>query len=300
MDKSIDSIIVKAVLRVLKPLIRILLRHEISHKEFAEIARKAYVDVAYEDYSLPNRKMTYSRAAVITGLSRKEVVRLKELDENQEQISLTKVSLNRAGRVVSGWISDKRFTVDDKPEKLSLSKADEFPLLVSEYSGDITAGAILDELLRLNLVEVSQEPSSDPLENTSEKYVSLIKTGYLPEKDELERLRIISQSAANLLDTGAHNIANDPSLARYQRQFTYNDIPRPVIEQFKPIAEEKSQALLLELFQTLSDMRDKYETASQLNNNEINPEDLNNQAETKAHRVGLGIYYFESKHSQDD
>ena len=72
------SLIYKTSIVLLKPLIRILIRNEVSHSEFAELARQAYVETAYEHFALPKRKMTFARASVLTGLSRKEVVRLKK------------------------------------------------------------------------------------------------------------------------------------------------------------------------------------------------------------------------------
>ena len=100
---DIKHIIAKAALKVLEPLVRILLRYEVSHSEFSELAKRSYVDVAYKYYSIPNRKQTYSRVAVITGLSRKEVVRLS--DEENQGIPETKGPVNRANRVIGGWLS---------------------------------------------------------------------------------------------------------------------------------------------------------------------------------------------------
>jgi len=62
---------------VLRPLIKVLMRHEFAHSELTELVRKTYVEVAYDAFRLPKQKMTYSRAALLTGLSRKEVVRLR-------------------------------------------------------------------------------------------------------------------------------------------------------------------------------------------------------------------------------
>ena len=64
--ESIKITLAKAVTKMLQPLARMLLRYEVSHSEFAEMARRAYVDVAYKYFSIPNRKQTYSRVAVLT------------------------------------------------------------------------------------------------------------------------------------------------------------------------------------------------------------------------------------------
>ena len=107
MKKTINKALTHAVIRILKPIIRVLMKNEISHGEFAEYAKQAYIEVAYEHFSIPNRKTTYSRVAILTGLNRKEVVRLNQQDTND--IQPRKGTTNRAMRVVSGWLQDSDF-----------------------------------------------------------------------------------------------------------------------------------------------------------------------------------------------
>lgn len=181
MTKRNYSIITKAALHILKPLVRLLIKHNVAHNEFSEIAKQAYVDVAYESFAIPKRKMTFSRVAVLTGLSRKEVVRL------QSESTLTepqpKKTYNRASRVVTGWLNDSLFLdKHNQPKALPLKSPDHdlispsFSLLVERYSGDISVGAILDELLHTNIVSQSGDAK-----------VTLNSYGYVPQTQELEK-----------------------------------------------------------------------------------------------------------------
>lgn len=52
--------------------------------------------------------MTYARVSVLTGLHRKEVIRINELDVDSE-ITL-QAQPNRALRVVNGWLTDSEFS----------------------------------------------------------------------------------------------------------------------------------------------------------------------------------------------
>ena len=70
-------ILAKAIVNILRPLIRVLIRNEVTHAELTELVRRTYVEVAYDAHSIPGQEITFSRVAVLTGLSRKEVVRLK-------------------------------------------------------------------------------------------------------------------------------------------------------------------------------------------------------------------------------
>ena len=47
--------LLSATATLLRPLVRILLKHGVPYGAFAEIARKAYVDVAAGAFGIPNR-----------------------------------------------------------------------------------------------------------------------------------------------------------------------------------------------------------------------------------------------------
>lgn len=266
MKEEATSVLARAVLAVLKPLLRVLIKNEISHADFAELARQAYVDVAYEHFTIPDRKMTYARAAVLTGLSRKEVVRLNALRE--EHGVLTRSSPNRAMRVINGWMNDDEF-LDDQGNPLILSvqgNVRSFSALCARYSGDITLGAVLDELVRIGVVS-----------RLDDDRVRLDSQGYIPQEDELEKIRVLATCTADLLGSAVHNLEHGTEDPRFQRQIVYPNVAADVAEKFRNQSEAQSMKLLLELNQLLSTAKTEE----------------NSSVERK--RVGLGIYYFENK-----
>ena len=265
--ENIKLILARAVVKILNPLVRLLLRHEISHSEFSELAKRSYVDVAYKYFSIPKRKQTYSRVSVITGLSRKEVVRLANLDEDQPPV--TKGPLNRAARVISGWLRDPDFLDDNnEPKQLPLrGETISFDELVARYSGDITARAILDELMRVGAVVKGDNQT-----------VKLSHHGYVPEGSQLDKIDLLSICASDLLNTVVHNLNCDKQDARFQRQVAYVDIPEHVIEEFKQYSHDKNLALLLDYNKWLAEKKKK-----------IKP-----KPGEATRRVGVGVYFFES------
>ncbi len=271
MSNDFKSVLARAVVTILKPILRVLIRNDVSHAEFGELARQAYVDVAYEHFSIPGRKTTYSRIAVLTGLSRKEVVRLYGL--RQQNQLLGKSTPNRAARVVNGWLSDKEFQDEQQnPKSLPLQgEFGSFAALVSKYSGDITLGAVVDELERVGVV-------SRPDKNT----VTLLTFGYVPHEDELEKIRIMSECAADLLNTAVHNLENDEQDARFQRQIIFNNVSKNLIADLKQYSSEKSSLLLQELMQMCSSSNRDHDDKQQ------------------GRRAGLGIYYFESDNKTEE
>src|ERR1043165_7253455 len=65
-----------AIAKLLRRLFRVLLRHQMSFGAFEELAKRAYVDVALNDFGIPGKKPSISRASILSGLTRKEVQRL--------------------------------------------------------------------------------------------------------------------------------------------------------------------------------------------------------------------------------
>ena len=71
MQDRIQQEILRGMLLVLRPMARILLRFGIGFKEFNEVAKAAFVDVASADFGIRGRPTNISRVAVMTGLTRK-------------------------------------------------------------------------------------------------------------------------------------------------------------------------------------------------------------------------------------
>ena len=67
METSLKKILALATLRILSPLIRILLRNGVPLGAFADLAKWAYVDVAFREFGIKGRKQTTSRVSVRVG-----------------------------------------------------------------------------------------------------------------------------------------------------------------------------------------------------------------------------------------
>jgi len=263
-----NRIVREALQKLLKPLIRIMLRYGYSYREFNDLAKQLFVDVCYEDFPLDGRKMTASRVAVLTGLDRKEIVKLVNQTENMP--GLTSPPINRASRVIGGWLQDANYQ-SSKSQPLALPlKGDgiSFRSLVAKYGGDITAGPILDELLRIGAVRYLEDAK-----------IELLAEGYVPVSNELDKLKILGDSCSDLLTTINYNL-DSPKHPRYQREVLYRGLSQNSINEFKLVSHDKCQALLLELNSWLAN---KLELDTRLETT---------QAET---RVGVGLYYIEDQ-----
>ncbi len=276
MDKTGSHALSAALMRLLRPLVRLLLRRGVSFKEFSDLARLLFVDVAMEEFGISGRKHSVSRVSVVTGLTRKEVGRLVNHPERQDKASSDKY--NRLSRVIAGWRRDPDFR-DKRGGAASLDiKGDglAFAELVRRYSGDMTPRAMLDELLRVGAVKLLRDGR-----------VKLLVRSYVPGSHDEVKIHILGTDVGRLISTIDHNLNIDTSSTEkpfFQRKVLYDNLPAEALPEFRVLSAESSQKLLEKLDAWLAEKdRD--------NNPEIEG--------TGRHVAGVGIYYFEEPYKEE-
>ncbi|MEW8505686.1 MAG: DUF6502 family protein [Candidatus Thiodiazotropha sp.] len=271
---EIRKTLTASILRLLRPLVRLMLRNGFTYGDFADLSKWTFMDVASKEFGIPGRKQTVSRVSVITGLTRKEVSRLKKIDTPDN--SAIAHQYNRAARVISGWLRDPRFqTKKGAPAALYFDKGvASFSTLVKEHSGDVPPRAIYDELMRVGTIAKDESGK-----------ITLLSDGYVPRTGETGKLHILGTDVQLLLNTIDHNLQQGSQTPYFQRKVSYDNLPLEALHDFRNMSAEKSQALLVEC--------DKY--LSQ-HDRDLNP----NSAGTGRKHAGIGIYYFEQDVTPDE
>jgi hypothetical protein len=223
-----------ALLHLLRPLSRLLLKRGVSYGVFAEAAKLAFVEAAQHDLALPGRKQTTSRISTMTGLSRKEVLHL--LTKERTGIIEAQHKLSRTARVIGGWIADSRFT-NKKHQPLLLpfeGAQPNFSELVRDYSGDIPPRTIADELSRLGAVTVTEKGE-----------LQLLQKAYIPQTGSDEQFEILAEDVSDLVNTIAHNLEQaDPAQRRFQRKVFYNNVPIEYVDELRLFIATNGQQCL--------------------------------------------------------
>jgi hypothetical protein len=239
MSKSLNTALRAAILRLLRPLAAVLLRHGMPYGVFAELARKAYVEEAFAQAGAGKRP-TVSSVSALTGLTRKETKRLRELDIVEQEGSSQRYS--RAIRVVSGWTSDPRFlTANGEPAVLPMDGAPvSFATLVKEFSGDIPPAAMLSVLEASGTVTVGGSG------------VTLRERAYLPSSTPLDKIAILGTDVAELIGTIGHNLTAEPEKRLFQRKVSNVLVHPDAVPAFRELSNRKSQELLEEYHRWLT------------------------------------------------
>jgi hypothetical protein len=274
METRLHNALVAALFRLLRPLVRLLLRHGIPFGVLTDVVKQVYVDVAFKEFGLAGRRQTMSRVAILTGLSRKEVARLSRLNRWDDRAAVQQY--NRAARVISAWVREPEFhDASGQPAPLPLEGDDpSFGSLVRRYSGDMPVRAVLDELLRVRAVELLDDGR-----------IRLLTRSYVPAGGEIDKLGILGTDVADLIATIDRNLRCPPAEAYFQRKVQYDNLPSEVMPELRTLSRERAQNLIEQLDGWMA-ARDR----------DVDPAIQG----TGRKRAMLGIYYFEEDFGEDD
>ncbi|MGD8570447.1 MAG: DUF6502 family protein [Gammaproteobacteria bacterium] len=267
---DIPQILLSATANILKPLIKMLIRYGIGYAAFTDLAKHLYYEAGKDDFAIPGKKQTASRISTLTGLSRKEVARLEALPPRQGTLDASRI--NRAARVISGWVRDGEFQTDkQEPADLPFEgDTKSFSALVKRYSGDITARTIADELLRIDAISMSPDG-----------LIHLNSRAYVANTSDADKVTILGTDVSHLIRTIDHNIAN-PGDSYFQRKVAYSYIPPDKLPGVKNQLTDIAQSSLEAMDKVLAKHAVRKSAAKK---------------SVPYSRAGIGIYYFEGESS---
>lgn len=261
---EIRALLANALYAVLRPLARMAIRHGLTARDFHDIVKKAFVDIAREEYGLRGRPTNKARIATLSGLTRSEVSRLIELGEGVEAPALgTRHPLNR---VVTRWLQPPWSDARGEPRRLGAGEgAASFAELVRDVGCDLPYQTLLRELARLQVVAVEGDA------------VRLLKRAFVPGGgDEADRLPFLAENAGALLDTIDHNLRSAGADRRFERKVAFPGLDARGLQRLGQIAAQDGQQLLERI------------------NDELTPHAVSPERQNGAGRLtGLGIYLFD-------
>lgn len=185
MQESQQKKVLDAFQLVLRPIVKILLRYGIGYNQFAETVKTAFVDVGSTDFGIRGRPTNISRVAVMTGLTRKEVRRLRtkiECGENCISVKTTPIT-----EIITRWHSeDDYLDRGGRPSVLPFAgESKSFSSLVKSFGGDVPPGAMRTELKRMGLVDEHDDSSLSiksrlamPPDDTEKLVTGLVHAAY--------------------------------------------------------------------------------------------------------------------------
>ena len=155
--------LVKALRQALRPLLRVMLARGITLPYLTELIKSLLVEVAERDFRLDNKPVTDSRVSLLTGVHRKDVNRLRRgNDVADSDIDRPPPVVSLGAQLVAQWLGDPQFlNAEGQPQPLPRNVSEggpqSFEALVAGINSDIRSRVVLDEWLRLGVVNIDDQ-----------------------------------------------------------------------------------------------------------------------------------------------
>jgi len=244
----------------------------INYRQFEEIAKKAFIEQAIGEPDSHGRTTNVSRVAVRTGLSRKEVSRVKRLLAAPHPLGGSTFQIGRPARALQLWHSDPEF-LDENGAPIDLPFDDGSPTfsnLVKLVGGDVPPGAVRAELLA----------AGGMIELSNGKFRAQ-KRFFVPATLDEDLIVGFAFIVAPLLEALQHNLEN--SSGPFIQRVAYSDhLPNSDLSAFREVSHAQAENLMNSIDEWLTER-----------------EDRSKAAEDGTKRVGVGVFYFESNHTSN-
>jgi hypothetical protein len=265
-DSPLRSVLLSAIHRVLAPIVRIMLAHEITLPMAIELLKRVFVEVAERDFRLDSKASTDSRISLITGVHRKDVKRLRELPDVEANLP-PKISLS--AQVVATWITSAQWLDENGqprplPRLAGTAGEASFETLVASISQDIRPRSVLDEWLRLGVVTI----------NESDEIV-LLANAFVPKEGLEEKLAYYGHNLGDHAAAAADNVLTTSS-PWFERSVHHDSLSEAQVEKLRVRATKLGM-----------------QTLTQLHTLAAQPADENDQSQSgPKKRFTCGVYFY--------
>jgi len=261
-----SGVLVKAVRRQLRPLVRILIQCGISYPVFVDMLKEIFVDIAERDFKLPEKQQTDSRLCLLTGIHRKDIRRLRCEKSRDDRDDCESASLGAL--LISRWLGEAKYLdADGTPKRLPLSKKQagdcSFEGLVTSVNKDIRSRVILDEWLHKGVAHLDDD-----------KCICLNTEAFVAEKGSDEKAYFFGENLHDHIAAASENICSRPA-PFLERAVYYDELSEASVRKLAELSEEEAMVLLKKINQQAFELQ-KHDASSGNN----------------PHRMRLGIYFY--------
>lgn len=261
--------LIAALADTVRPLVKRLLASGVPFGRVEARLRELFVDVTERELALPGRRQTDSRIALVTGINRGEVRRIRSQDQRAK--APRSFTINQVTSLISRWRTDPQ-TSDrsgrPRPLPYQAARGPTFMKLARRVTGDLAPRILLDELVRSGAAEI--RPG---------EIVVLKSDAYVPRLESEEKLQILAEDPAELIETILRNILGESEELLLQRKVFYDNLGQDAAARIRAQMRREGERFLRRMNRLLS----RYDR------------DRNPKAPGGGrHYAGIGVYFFES------
>lgn len=234
----------QAIAVVLQPLARLMIDHGLQLPSLVELLKNALVHEAADAFALADKGSSDTRIALLTGVHRKDVKRLRQAP--LAAATATPMA-SVAASVVARWISEPRFLNANQSARALARTArrsrpgePDFTSLVAEVSSDVGARAVLDELVRLGVVELGDDG-----------YAVLEGNAFVPHEGLRESFAFLAANVSEHLAAATSNLRPDRTAAPKLEQSAFSqNLSAEQVGQLQLLARRLWAGVLQQFLQT--------------------------------------------------
>ncbi|CAA9233425.1 MAG: hypothetical protein AVDCRST_MAG08-1246 [uncultured Acetobacteraceae bacterium] len=254
--------VLAAAKALLRPLVRVMIACGVTLPTLVAALKECFVDVAASDFGLGGRGPSDSRVSLVTGVHRKDV---RAIRERSHPVSTPRAG-GLAATVVGRWLGrPDHLDAAGRPRPLPRPA---FDALVAGVSKDVRPRTVLDELLRLGLVELGAGDT-----------VRLLADAFVPARSGEELLGFFQQNLHDHMAAAAGNLLAGPEERRFlERAVYYNNLRPADIDRL----EAEARTLALAALRHLNGLALEMQQAAR-------------EADGASERFRFGVYFFRAE-----
>ncbi|WP_019557827.1 DUF6502 family protein [Thiomicrorhabdus arctica] len=265
---SKEIVFAKALSKILKPLVRLLIRQNITYTGLLNLVKSIYIEVAEESFQISGKRLTDSRVSLLTGVSRGDVKRIR--NEHLTQPTEKEIKASLSAQMMSVWAGHQAYlNASGEPIPLyrnALDGSPSFEELVFSISKDKHPRSILDEWLDQGLIKIEEKQNKE--------FVILLEKGYIPKEDFEEKFFFAGKNIGDHLSIVTHNLENKTP-PMFDRAVYYNQLTEASIKTI----EETSKVKLMITLSEINQLANELQTKDKQSNNAV-------------HSMHVGAYFY--------
>jgi Family of unknown function (DUF6502) len=232
-----------ALMRMLRPIVKLMIHLGLPLQSFVEVLKATYVEVAERNFAEDGRPLTDSQVSVLTGVHRKDVRRLRA-----EPLQSDSLTPSLAMQVAMAWTGVPALLDDEGtpkplprrnaryPDGTEVQSNDQtFDGLVESLTSDVSATAVLKDMLRQNMV---QEVSTD--------VYKLSPTWFVSDEKLSDKIGLISLHIHDRIDASVQNLMKGNRFHRVYTVYT-EAVAADTVERVKEALDRDGEKLMNKL-----------------------------------------------------
>ncbi|MGA2563173.1 MAG: DUF6502 family protein [Steroidobacteraceae bacterium] len=226
--------VLEALSKALEPVVLLLLKSGISWKDFSDLAKEKFVTVATDAFGIRGRPTNLVRVAILSGLDRREVARLRRRASDRR--TPPQGYMSKPTQVLHAWYHDPQYLdPSGKPRELEIEGTDgSFAELVRRYAPGIPLAAMIKELRAAG--SIADAPGNR---------LRALKRSYVPRELNENMVRLWGSVLQDVGTTLQHNLYHDAGAEpRFERRALSLRVDPESVPEFREMLQREGQAFL--------------------------------------------------------